>query len=168
MWQEDLFVGISRLSLPVPALSRSPLPGQQHLLVLFQGSVQVAAVEWRVKVRQTSASVPSALALLHKYWAVATYRGAPALCSVCSFSRAVWFLLIIPRKQILPGRIEDGPAFPAPPSRPRDPRLWDGSHPAGSWMLAISLGLPGRGPKGEQETQTLLPMDTDYIAWGKH
>lgn len=36
---EDLFVEVSRLSLPGPPLSRSPVPGQQHLLVLIQGSV---------------------------------------------------------------------------------------------------------------------------------
>lgn len=75
MWQGDLLVETSRLSLPVPPLSRSSLPRQQHLLVLFQGSVQVAAVERRVEVRLTSASVPQILGRGH------LQRGScPLLC----------------------------------------------------------------------------------------
>lgn len=92
----------------------APCPGSSTCWSLSKGP-SVTAGEWRVKVQLTSASVPPALALLHKYWAVATWRGALALCSVCSFPRAVYFLLIIPQRQTLLGRIEDGTAFPAPP-----------------------------------------------------
>lgn len=137
-----------------------PCPGSSTCWSLSK-SPSVTAGEWRVKVQLTSARVPPALALLHKYWAVATWRGTPALCSVCSFPRAVWFLLIIQRRQTLLGRIEDGPAFPTPPGPGTLGCGMGHTQPDGSWMLAVSLGLPGRGPKGEQETQALFPVDTD-------
>lgn len=92
----------------------APCPGSSTCWSLSKGP-SVTAGEWRVKVRLNSASVPPTLALRHEYWAVATWRGVLALCSVCSFPRAVWFLLIIPQRQTLLGKIEDGPAFPAPP-----------------------------------------------------
>lgn len=157
MRQEDLSVDASGLSLPEPPLPRSPraraaAPAGPYARVRQRPrGVEGESPADFCQCAASSGPSPQTLGRGH------LERGScPLLC--LQFPSGCLVSVNHPTKANTAGKDRGWPST-SRSSRPGDPRLWDGSHPAGSWMLAIGLGLPGRGPKGEQET--LFPMDTD-------